>query len=150
MKFTQSSVIFWLKFWSIDKGMVIFNVFVDCAVLGWLKPTKLCKMVKIMSQFVIMLFLGNDNIVFVGCCVSIRACFQSFCTNDREILQTTGFRCWTEQIKLTVWIWNKDARSYTRFMIGLSWKILVLHENYAIKYNFLSQILKYWKLQVIC
>ena len=91
MKFTQSSMIFWLKFWSFDKHRAFLDVFVDCVVLGWLKPTKLCRMVKIMLQFAIMLFLDNANVIFVGWCGSIYTRFQNFCTSVNEFLQRLDF-----------------------------------------------------------
>ena len=110
------------KFQSFYKYRSFGNVFVDSVVLGWLKPTKLCRIVKIMLQFAIMLFLGNANVVFVGWCGSIYTRFQNVCTNINKILNDFGFCCWIEQIKRTIWIWKNGARLYTRFMIGLSWK----------------------------
>ena len=67
------------------------NVFVDCVVFGWLKPTKLCKMVKKMLQFAITLFVDDADVEFVSWCKSICTCFQNYCTNDREICINVGF-----------------------------------------------------------
>ena len=80
------------------------NVFVHCVVLGWLKPTKLCGMVKITSQIAITLYLNYADVEFadvefVSWCGSIYARFQNYCTNVRENLHNCGFCCWIEQIK---------------------------------------------------
>ena len=123
MKITHSSMIFWLNFWSIDKYRSFANVFVDCVVLGWLKPNKLCRLVKIMSQFAIKVILVTANVVFVSWWVSICIRFKNFCTKDRKTLNEFEILSWIEHIKQTFWIWNNDSPSYTRFMIGLSWKL---------------------------
>ena len=122
MKFTQSNMIFWRKLRNFNQYRSFPNVFVDCVVLGWLKPTKLCRMVKIMLQFAVTLFLGNANVVFVGWCGSIYTRFQNVCTKVNEILNEYEFFCWIEQIKQPFWVWNNDSRSYRWFMIGLSWQ----------------------------
>ena len=75
------------------------DVFVDCVVLGWLKPTKLCRMVKIMLQIVITLCLDDIDVKFVRGCMSTYTRFQSYCTNDREILHQCGIllQNWTNK-----------------------------------------------------
>ena len=115
-------MIFWLNFQNFNKYRSFGNVFVACVVLGWLKPTKLCKIVKIMWQFAITFCLDDANAKFVSWCRSIYTRYQNFCTNDREILRKIRFCCWIQQLKQTIWIWNNGSRSYTRFMIGLSSK----------------------------
>ena len=112
MKFTQSSMMFWHKFWSFDKYRSFGNVFVDCVVLGWLKPTKLCRMVKISLEFAVTLCLVDVDVKLISWCWSICARFPNFCANDRKSLRKFGFCCWTQQIKQTFWIWNNDSCSF--------------------------------------
>ena len=69
------------------------NVFVHCVVLGWLKTTKLCRMVKIMLQIAITLFLDDADVEFVSWCGSFYTRIQNQRTNEREILHNFGFCC---------------------------------------------------------
>ena len=123
MKTAQSNEFFWRKFRTFNKCRSFPNVFIDSVLLGWLKPNKLCRMVKIMLHFAIKEVLDNAIVVFVDRCASIYTRFQNVCTNVNKISKNLKIRCWIEQIKQTVWIWNNESRSYTRFMIGLSWNV---------------------------
>ena len=98
------------------------HVFVDCVVLGRLKPTKLCRMIKIMLQIAITLFLDDANVDFVSWYGSIFTRFQNYCTNVREILHKCWFLLliWTDKTKF--WIWNNESRWFAWFMVVLSWK----------------------------
>ena len=49
-----------------------------------MKPTKLCRMVKIMLQFAIKLFFDDADVEFVSWCGSIYIPFQNFCENERK------------------------------------------------------------------
>ena len=53
------------------------NVFVHCVVLGWLKPTKLCRTVEIMLQNAITLFLDDADVEFVSWCGSFYTRIQN-------------------------------------------------------------------------
>ena len=91
------------KFWShgfdsswwlwVENERSFSNDFVDCVVLGWLKPTKLCRMIKIMLQIAITLFLDDADVKFVSWCGSIYTRCQNYCTNVGEILHKCGFCC---------------------------------------------------------
>ena len=106
----------------LTKTLSFANVFVDCVVVGWMKPTKLCIMVKMLWQFAIKLTLNNANAVFVSWCVSVCTRFQNLCTNDKKFLNDFGFCVWIEPIKQIFWSCNNESRSYTQFMVVLSWK----------------------------
>ena len=122
------------------------NDFVDCAVLGWLKPTKLCRMIKIMLQIAITLFLDDANVEFVSWCGSIYTRSQNYCSNVREILHKCGFCCWIEQIKQ-----NFGFEIMNHVHLHGSWwfwvEKVVVHENYALKYTCLTQISKFWQIK---
>ena len=114
------------------------NIFVHCVVLGWLKPTILCRMVKIMLQIAVTLFLDDADVEFVGWCGSIYARFQNYCKNENKTLHKCGFCCWIEQIKQ-----NFGFQIINHVHLhGLWWfwvEKFVVHEKYAKKYNYLTQ-----------
>ena len=62
------------------------NVFVDCVVLGCLKPTKLCRMVKIMLQIAITLFSDNADIKYVSGYVLFFPNFHCFSQMTKDIV----------------------------------------------------------------
>ena len=47
-----------------------------------MKPTKICRMVKIRLQFAIKLFFDDADVEFLSWCGSIYIPFQNFCEND--------------------------------------------------------------------
>ena len=49
-----------------------------------MKPTKLCRMVKIMLQFAIKLCFDAADVEFVSWCGSIHIPFQNYSENDRK------------------------------------------------------------------
>ena len=104
------------------------NVFVHCVVLGWLKPTKLCRMVKIKLQLVVNLYLNDADVEFVSWCGSIYTRFQNQSTNVREISHKCGFCCWIEQIKQN---FGFEMMNHVH-LHGLWWfwvENIVVHEN---------------------
>ena len=122
------------------------NIFVHCVVLGWLKPTKLCRMVKIMLQIAITLFLDDADVEFVSWCGSIYTRFQNYCTNVGEILHKCGFCCWIEQIKQR---FGFEIINHVH-LHGLWWfwdEKFVVHENYAMKCTFLTQNWNFRQIQ---
>ena len=122
------------------------NVFVHCVVLGWLKPTKLCRMVKIMLQITITLFLDDADVEFVSWCGSIYTRLENYCTNVGEFLHKCGFCCWIEKMRQ-----NFGLKMMNHVHLrGLWWfwvEKFVVHENYAMKCTFLAKSSKFWQKQ---
>ena len=122
------------------------NVFVDCVVLCWLKPTKLCRVVNIMLQIDTTLFEDVVDIKFVSWCKSIYTCFQNYRTNVREFLHDNEFCCWIEQIKQ---YFGFNIMSHVHLHgLWLVWvERFVVYQTYPLKSTFLIQNLKFWQIQ---
>ena len=127
-----------------DKCRAFLNVFVDCVVLGWLKPTKLCKMVKLMLQCAIMFFLDDADVKIVDWVHPSIFVFKIFAQVIEKLCMNLEFAA---ELNRENKLFGFEIMMHVHIDdLWLVWvDNFVVHDNCAIKYEFLTQILKYWQ-----